>query len=221
MTPVVANFHGLGEPHAWTDSAEQLYWLAPDQFRRALDLLQAAGHGMTVTFDDGNLSDFELGMPACAERGIPAVCFVCTGRIGKPGYLTAAQLRQMAGWPGCSIGSHGRDHVVWNRLDDDSLAAESKGSRETLEDVLGRPVTDLGLPFGAYDSRVLAAARSAGYVCIFSSDGAPRLSSRGVIPRLSFRNDRPVAQQVQGLAARATRPHALIQEARLRLRLLR
>jgi len=221
VTPPVANFHGLGEPPAGVDAGEQPYWLSHDQFLRALDLLSASPQPFLVTFDDGNLSDLGLGMPACADRGIAAICFACSGRIGREEYLSAAQLREIAALPGCSVGSHGRDHLPWRDLDNAALAAEAVESRKVLEDVLARPVTALGLPFGAYDRRVLRAARKAGFRRIYSSDGGPRLFGGGVIPRLSLRADRPIEEQVRALVAAASPLRAAAQEAKLLIKALR
>lgn len=221
MNPVIANFHGIGTPPARVDDGERPYWLSREGFVRALDLLAASGLPFRVTFDDGNLSDVETGVPLCAERGVESIVFACSGRIGRAGYLAAADLRALAAMPGCRIGSHGIDHVPWRGLDPAALAAEVAQSRAVLEAALAAPVAAAGIPFGAYDRRVLAALRRAGYREVYSSDGGPRLSAGGVQPRLSLRGDRPVEAQVAALLA-ATAPRRRVrQELRLRLKELR
>jgi peptidoglycan/xylan/chitin deacetylase (PgdA/CDA1 family) len=218
MSPVVANFHGVGEAPPSVDPDEVPYWLTPAQLIEALDLLTASGAPFLVTFDDGNASDLSAGMPACRDRGIEAIFFVCSDRVGHPGYLDADGLRYLASLPQVGIGSHGKRHVNWRTLDPAALADEVAGSRAELEALTGRPVRAAGLPFGAYDRRVLAAVKAAGYAAVFSSDGGPRLSRRGVQPRLSLRGDRAIGPQVDALLAGARFSGALRQEARVALK---
>lgn len=179
MSPIVANFHGIGTPPAGIDPGERPYWLSPEHYTRALDALAASGRPFMVTFDDGNLSDLTIGVPACVERNIATIVFACSGRIGAPGYLSSADLRELAALPGCEIGSHGAVHRPWTGLAGGALAAEVAESKARIEDALGRAITAAGLPFGRYDRHVLSAAARAGYAEVYSSDGSPRLSLRG------------------------------------------
>lgn len=218
MSPIVANFHGIGTPPAGIDPGERPYWLSAEQYHRALDALVSSGRPFLVTFDDGNLSDLAIGVPACVERGIATIVFACSGRIGTPGYLSAADLRELAGLPGCAIGSHGAVHRPWTGLAGSALDAEVAQSKARIEDALGRPVTAAGLPFGRYDRHVLSAAAKAGYVEVYSSDGSPRLSRRGVQPRLSLRGDAEPEGQVRRLLAQANPAMALLREGWVRFK---
>ena len=67
-----------------------------------------------ITFDDGNFSDFEIALPALQARGLDAVSFVITSRIGKAGYLTWANLRAMQESGRIAIQSHSHSHEKWN-----------------------------------------------------------------------------------------------------------
>jgi peptidoglycan/xylan/chitin deacetylase (PgdA/CDA1 family) len=67
---------------------------------------------------------------------------------------------------GIEFGSHTAGHRCLARLSDASLEHELRSSRRVLEERLGRAVTALAYPFGgptAFDARVIAAARAAGY----------------------------------------------------------
>jgi peptidoglycan/xylan/chitin deacetylase (PgdA/CDA1 family) len=135
-----------------------------------------------VTFDDAYLSVATLGLPVLERAGIPATVFVPTafaGRtepmewrgihrwIGGPHEdelrpLSWEQLEQLAeiGW---EIGSHTRTHPHLPEIADDQLADELRGSREDLEQRLGRPCLSLVYPYGDYDERVIRATAKAGY----------------------------------------------------------
>jgi len=69
-----------------------------------------------------------------------------------------------------TIGLHGRDHLDWRTLDDAQLDAETSGARRELADLLGAPVDEVAIPFGAYDRRVIARLRRQGFARILTSD---------------------------------------------------
>lgn len=215
----VANFHGLGAPPIPIDADEQPFWLSREQYREALVALRQQSDGFLVTFDDGNLSDIEIGLPELRE-GEEAIVFVCADRIGSEGYLSAPQLRQIAAMPNVRLGSHGCAHRSWREARGVQRDREIRESKRIIEQHSDAPVRDAGIPFGDYDGSVLRAIRQAGYTTAYSSDGGPRMVDADLVPRLSLRGDRPVESQVAdllgatGFAARAK------QEAKLRAKLL-
>lgn len=184
------NFHGIGAPKRALEPGEAPYWLSPDQFGRVLDQVAAAPDPsvFVLTFDDGNLSDHDIALPALAARGLQARFFVLTGRIGQPGSLDSHRIQALQ-QAGMKIGSHGIDHVMWPTLDDDTLAQELRSSRARLEDICGCAVTEAGIPFGRYDARVLRALRAAGYTAAWSSDGGRLHLDAFLRPRTSLRGD--------------------------------
>jgi peptidoglycan/xylan/chitin deacetylase (PgdA/CDA1 family) len=174
MREIFLNFHGLGEPPPGIDRSERRYWWDESHFVLVLDHLLAAppGSGPTIrlTFDDGNMSDAKIAMPALARRGLTARFFVCAGRVGERGYLDAAAIRDLLA-AGMTIGTHGMRHVDWRSIDDAELHSEVSVARRVLEDVGERDVDEVGIPFGSYDRRVLAKIRSEGYRHAYTSDG--------------------------------------------------
>lgn len=124
-----------------------------------------------LTFDDGHETDFTVALPMLAEVGMTATSFIVTEWIGKPGFVTSAQLRELsrAGW---QIGSHSVTHPDLLSLSPRVMREELTGSRCTLEDLLGSPVTAFAFPFGRENTAVLEAALDAGYVhCCTSRHG--------------------------------------------------
>ena len=92
------------------------------------------------------------------------------GRVGEPGALGVADLRQMV-HEGMAIGSHGMGHSPWRRLDEAAASDEFVRAKAQLEAIVGQPITQAACPFGAYDRRTLALARAAGICTLFTSDG--------------------------------------------------
>ena len=111
MKRVIINFHGLGTMPPHVDAGEANVWCAdPSLYADLLDETRdaAAANGLEplITFDDGNLSDLEIGLRPVAERGMRAIFFPCAGRIGQQGYLDEAALRELVS-AGAEVGSHG------------------------------------------------------------------------------------------------------------------
>lgn len=202
----VLTFHGIGDPVVPLGEGEGRYFLPLETYRRTMHALDEheARHGVRirVTFDDGNLSDYEAGLPALAEAGRSATFFVLAGRIGRHGYLSGDQIREMRA-AGMTIASHGFDHVDWRRLDEAGRRRELYDARRKIEDEAGVAVTEAAIPFGAFDRSVLHELKAAGYSRVYTStsglsfDGSwfcPRWSvtedfdpDRDMAPRLSFK----------------------------------
>ena len=161
-------FHGVGTPPAWVSPEEHSVWVKREEFYSILDAL--AGHEqMSITFDDGNSSDYHIAVPALLERKLQAEFFVLAERVGVPGYLGVQELRQMHRC-GMTIGLHGLQHRPWRLLGNKELDAELYEGRSRLEQILGIPVDEAACPFGSYDRRVLRILAEAGYQRVFSSD---------------------------------------------------
>lgn len=83
----------------------------------------------------------------------------------RSGPLTWDHVREMSA-AGIEFGSHSVDHPVLSRVDDEGLRREFTESRARIEEVTGRAVQVVAYPVGgpdAFDGRVKAAAREAGY----------------------------------------------------------
>jgi peptidoglycan/xylan/chitin deacetylase (PgdA/CDA1 family) len=195
MAPVakelrVLNFHGIGVPGRTLEPGEADYWIGADRFRDALD--RVASHPdrerLSVTFDDGNISDLLIATPELQRRGLTAAFFVLTGRIGKPGSLGADDIRALIS-AGMRVGSHGAAHSDWASLSAKELGDEVTLSKAVLEGICGEPVRSAAIPFGRYNAAVLAALRKAGYTAAYSSDGGSMKPSAFLRPRTSIRRD--------------------------------
>lgn len=186
----VVNFHGIGSPGRPLEPGEADYWIGVDRFCSVLDRI--AGHPdrehLSITFDDGNVSDLTIAAPELQRRGLAASFFVLTGRIGKAGSLGDADIRALMS-SGMLIGSHGIAHRDWTGLSARELDDELRASKASLEGICGGPVRSAAIPFGRYNAAVLAALRSAGYAAAYSSDGGSMDNAAFLRPRTSIRRD--------------------------------
>jgi peptidoglycan/xylan/chitin deacetylase (PgdA/CDA1 family) len=170
---------------------------------RAADALAGRGRILHVTFDDAYRS-VENALPRLDRLGVPVTVFACPDYADDGRPLAVPELeaeaeahpRELAtmDWSmlrglvddGVEVGSHTVTHAHLTRLSDADLERELRGSRERLEDELGRPCRYLAYPYGESDARVEAAARDAGYEGAFALPGIGRPLNRYAFPRLGI-----------------------------------
>lgn len=135
---------------------------------------ERSGRIAIITLDDGYVDNLESALPVLQRLGFSATCYVVSGSIGqynqwdderlgvrKP-LMSAEQLRE---WQrgGMEIGAHTCSHPRLTQCSDAQRRDEIHGSKATLEDHLGTPVTQFCYPYGDADDRVAGMVREAGF----------------------------------------------------------
>jgi peptidoglycan/xylan/chitin deacetylase (PgdA/CDA1 family) len=179
-------FHGIGAAGRHVAAGEADVWVSRESCLALLDAAAERGD-VRLTFDDGNASDVEHALPALRERGLSATFFVVAGRLGTPGYLDEAGVRELAA-AGMGVGCHGMRHRPWRRLDEATLREELVEAKQRLEAIVERPVTQAACPFGAYDRRTLHALRRHGYREVYTSDRGTARPDGWLRPRNTVRD---------------------------------
>lgn len=123
-----------------------------------------------ISVDDGYVDDVRTILPDLERWHMVATFFVITGRMTEPGFLTAAQIRELDR-AGMDVGDHTAHHVDLRLLSPSELETETAGSRQVLEGVLGHPVYFFAYPFGTYNDAVLRALRTAGFTMAYTTAG--------------------------------------------------
>ena len=151
---IALNFHGIGTPAREIEPGEAPYWVATERFDAILDRIAAHPERarIRITFDDGNLSDLTVALPAL-------------GRAASRGFLRAERADRRAGIARCgghrraAGGGHGgrqprgRPPPLGRLALRTALAAELEGSKARLEEVCGRPRALRRHPFRALERR--------------------------------------------------------------------
>lgn len=196
---VVLMYHALRRNDA-PPGQDPHYTLHVGTFERQLAAIAATGgagavrdrlrhghrHPVLLTFDDGHASNHALAFPALLEYGLRADFFINPANVGRAGYATWAQLREMSD-AGMSIQSHGYDHTYFTDLDRPTLRERLHAARLRIEDEVGAPVELLAPPGGRMPAGLAGLARSCGYRHVVASrpgrlrpGQAPR-----IVPRLA------------------------------------
>lgn len=198
MHPVSLLFHDVfvrqpGESGFRSASADR-YKLSRQDFEAQLSGLLMASLAPRITVDDGGVSYFTIVadlLEACGWRGY---CFVSTGFIGRPGFLSGAQIRELDA-RGHVIGSHSATHPTrFSALAPDRMRDEWTTSRRRLEDVLGHSVLTASVPGGYFSKTVARTAGDAGFELLFNSEPVRTARSTNgctVIGRFTIRRGAP------------------------------
>jgi len=164
------------------------YVVSKEQFEKQLDIVSQKGfkgHSVTesiaalssanqeqpivcFTFDDGCASDLEVAAPLLAKNGFNATFYVTVDHLGKDGYLTKAELRELSDL-GFEIGSHSMTHRHLSDLDEEQIRGELLNSKQALEEIVGKPVDHFSCPGGRVNTAVTQAALEAGYKTVATS----------------------------------------------------
>jgi peptidoglycan/xylan/chitin deacetylase (PgdA/CDA1 family) len=180
--PIVM-YHHVGNPPPGSDPVrrdltvspsnfeEQLRYLAESRIQTVhLDALMehlAGGRelppkGIVLTFDDGYDDNYGVAFPLLRKYGMVGTFFVTTGLIGKPGYMTWAEIEELA-LAGMSIQAQSVDHADLTAVTPDDLARQLAAPKQLLEERLGQPVRFMAYPAGKLNRAVIQATRAAGY----------------------------------------------------------
>ena len=139
-------------------------------------------HPVVLSFDDGYPNQYFNAARQLRRYRWPAVLNL-VARRGTT--LSDAQVRRMVRW-GWEIGSHTLSHPILTRCSAATLRRELVLSRRILHHELDVPVDFLCYPGGAYDGRVMRAARDAGYLAVTSIRyGAATPRGRFALPRIA------------------------------------
>jgi peptidoglycan/xylan/chitin deacetylase (PgdA/CDA1 family) len=182
-TCVVLRYHGIPSEQR-RQFAEQLdsvlKWAKPLRADSTVVLADNSRYA-AVTFDDGHISFLENALPELEKRQIPAAVFVVSEKLGQypdwanfstepltnEGMMTADQLREIS--DRVVIGSHTMTHPVLTQLSEDDAMRELKGSRQALEQILGKKIALFSFPYGAFNQNLVDCSRKAGYERIFTN----------------------------------------------------
>ena len=158
-------------PFKQTDSKRAKdYIVTPDDFKAQMKLLADSGYStilpdqlvgylqegkpippksVMLTFDDNVVDQIEVARPVLQKYGFKGVYFIMTVTLGKPGYMSREQVKQLHN-EGNVIGSHTYDHQNMRKLPDSLWAVQVDKPQKQLKDITGAEVKYFAYPFGLW-----------------------------------------------------------------------
>jgi peptidoglycan/xylan/chitin deacetylase (PgdA/CDA1 family) len=150
--------------------ADQLQWLS--RWRRVVrleeTLTSAKGRLVALTFDDGFQDNLTVALPLLEKFQLPMTLFVAAAFVGREGYLSKEDLREIARHPLVTIGAHGLTHRHFTRLPKEEARVELMESRRSLESITGGVVDLMAWPYGECDPELEMLSRECGYRAAWS-----------------------------------------------------
>ena len=158
-------------PYKSTDSKRAKdYIVTPEDFRSQIKLLADSGYttilpdqlveylkygkpipakSVMLTFDDNVVDQMEVARPILNQYGFKGVFFIMTVTLGKPGYMSRDQVKQLHD-EGNVIGSHTYDHQNMRKLPDSLWGVQVDKPQRQLKDITGEEVKYFAYPFGLW-----------------------------------------------------------------------
>jgi peptidoglycan/xylan/chitin deacetylase (PgdA/CDA1 family) len=123
---------------------------------------------VAITFDDGSETDLTSAAPLLESAGFRATFYAIAGWVGRSGYLSMSQLRELYG-RGFEIGCHSMNHKYLSGLNQRELRVEIADAKAHLEDALGGPVDHFSCPGGFWSAQVARIAKLSGFRSVATS----------------------------------------------------
>jgi len=114
---------------------------------------------VTTSWDDGHPCDLRLA-DLLAECGVAGTFYIPISYSSRA-VLDARGIRALA--QGFEIGGHTLSHPRLPGIDEARLLPEIAGGKQSLEEILGRPITTFSYPYGKHSRRVRRAVIEAGF----------------------------------------------------------
>ena len=161
-------YHDVSARDSLSQGGAEFFSVTQRRFARHLQIIRDAGltgcslaglvpnaDHVAISFDDGNVGQAAQAFPALVAAGMTATFFVTTGWIGRPGFASWEQLREMRA-AGMAIESHTHTHPFLSELSEPQLRDELRRSRDLLQEHLGSEAPSmLALPGGDAPRRSL------------------------------------------------------------------
>ncbi|WP_417566967.1 polysaccharide deacetylase family protein [Marinobacter sp.] len=155
-----------------------------------------SGNRIAITFDDAYESVYSDAAPLLASKGYPYTIFVNTQAVGRNGYMTWDQIKELAELETVIIANHSADHghLAKKPGETDSdwqirVSNSLDSAQETLAAKLGSSAPLFAYPYGEFDQALekqLAARGWYGYGQQSGAIGPKSASTR--LPRFPMAN---------------------------------
>lgn len=124
-----------------------------------------------LTFDDTDLDQYTVAAPEMKKYGFRGVFFIMTVSLGRPGYMSREQVRELSD-AGHVIGSHTWDHHNVKKYQGEDWVTQIEKPTKTLKEITGKDVRYFAYPFGLWNKEAIPELKKRGF------DGAFALAEK-------------------------------------------
>ncbi|SNR31175.1 polysaccharide deacetylase family protein [Hymenobacter mucosus] len=119
-----------------------------------------------LTFDDTDLDQFTIAKPTLDKYGYKAVYFIMTVSLGRPNYMSKAQVKQLSD-EGNIIGSHTWDHHNVKKYQGQDWVTQIEKPTKQLEEITGKKINYFAYPFGLWNPEAIPELKKRGMDAAF------------------------------------------------------
>ena len=109
---------------------------------------------LLITIDDGYQSFYENAWPILKKSKIPFILFVSTREVGKKGYMSWENIREIGKYDFVEIGNHSHSHDYLIDFEEQEIRNDLEKSINIFKDELGKNSNFFSYPFGEYSSNL-------------------------------------------------------------------
>lgn len=139
-----------------------------------------APRSIALTFDDGYEDFYADVFPLLKKYGAKATLYVMNDFLGKPGYVTEEQVKEIIKSGLVEIGSHTLDHADLRSLPAAEARRQIADNKRELEGKFGIPVETFAYPYGRYATSTPELVKEAGYTAAVTTRPGEDHSLSGV-----------------------------------------
>lgn len=138
-----------------------------------------------LTFDDGYKDFYTDVFPILKKFHVPATAYIVSHFLGKPNYMSADNVKEIAQSALVDIGAHTEDHIDLRRKSLPILQKEIAQSKKDLEDLTKQVIHSFAYPYGVFDAQARTVVSESGYgTAVSTSVEQPRRFDQWTIDRI-------------------------------------
>lgn len=116
-----------------------------------------------LTFDDGYQDFYSVAFPLLKKYHAKATIYVVYNFIGRRGFLTANNIKEILASGLVELGSHTLDHMYLKKINPQVAKKQIEENKIKLEQDFGVEVKTFAFPYGAFDNQALDFVKQASY----------------------------------------------------------
>ena len=107
-----------------------------------------------LTIDDGYQSFYDNAWPILKSEKIPFILFISTREVGKKGYMSWSNIREIQEYNFVEIGNHSHTHDYLIDFNDNDVKNDLTTSINIFKEKLGKNSDFFSYPFGEYSTNL-------------------------------------------------------------------
>jgi len=145
---------------------EQIDFIDPNKFEEKL-IKNQKKRKILITIDDAFTSFYENAWPVMKKSKIPFILFVSTREVGKKGYMSWDQIREIAKEDYVHIGNHSHSHDYLIDFSYDEIKNDLAKSISIFKKEIGYNSRFFSYPFGEYSQEFEDLVKELGFIYAF------------------------------------------------------